>query len=822
MKPYTIIILFFTLFFLFPQQGIAQRGSIKRLAAADQAFTNYQYNNALSRYKKAYSRTRNKVEKDRILFQMATCYRFTNDIRRAEVSYRRLLRTNYERREPLVLLYYGDMLRASQKYNEAEESYLQYIELVPEDPRGETGLQSARLARDWVQNPTKYEINSERKLNTREDDFAPVYADRNFSSLLFTSNRDGVAGKGVDDWTGLNYTDFFYARRDPKGDWSTPVLADSQEQLNTGSHEGVGALTQRFSLLYFTRCYSQRKENEYGQGCQIYTSRRESNSWGEPQKLDLGGDSTNIVGHPTLSSDERTIIFVADFADGHGGKDLYKATRKSTTDNFGRPVNLGPNINTSSDEMFPFLRNDTILYFSSNGHPGMGGLDIFKSSLVDDEWQKPVNMQYPLNSATDDFAIAFHPEDEQGYFSSNRRGGRGGDDIYSFTKPPLVFTLQGTVKDIATLQFIPAVSVRLIGSDGSNVEAKTDPKGFYSFARSQIKPNTTYDLTVNKENYFIGIGRITTVDVFSNRDFVLDVNLEPIPKKPIPLPEIRYELAKWDLLPQYQDSLQGLIRVLDQNETIVIELAAHTDSRNTFEYNDILSQKRAESVVNYLIMRGITPDRLKAKGYGERVPRTLEKDITIDGFTFKAGTALDELFIELLPTVAHREAAHQLNRRTEFSVLSKDYVPKTKSQVTTSPIEIVLNPDENVVSYRSGETGEVYVPCILNGYNLIFTLNTNDKNAVTVSLDQAMKLLLDGAINRNDFEGDAEKVLGAGSIANNAIFSIREIRVGKKTTINLKATVVHKQADPLMLGENILKQFGEYSIDRNKKQIIFK
>ncbi len=822
MKSSLLIIIIFISLSCFVRTGYSQVRSSKRLAAAEQAFTNYQYNNALTRYKKAYSRTRNKVEKDRILFQMAECYRFTNDIRRAEITYRRLLRTNYERREPKVLLYYGDMLRASQKYDEAEEIYLRYIEQVPEDSRGETGLRSTRLAREWIQNPTKYEITNERKLNTREDDFAPAYADRNHSSLIFTSNRDGVAGKGKDDWTGMNYTDLFYARRDPKGDWTTPVRADNQEQLNTGSHEGVGTLTQRFSLLYFTRCYSQRSEKESGQGCQIYTSRRESNSWGEPQKIELGGDSTNVVGHPTLSSDERTIIFAADFKDGYGGKDLYKSTRKSASDNFGSPVNLGPIINTGGDEMYPVLRNDTILYFSSNGHPGMGGLDIFKSSLSDGAWQKPVNMQYPLNSHADDFAITFHPDDEQGYFTSNRKGGRGGDDIYSFVKPPLIFTLQGVVKDLATLQFLPVVSVRLIGSDGSNVEAKTDPKGFYSFARSQIKPNTTYDLTFNKDNYFVGKGRITTVDVFANRDFVLDMNLEPIPQKPIPLPEIRYELAKWDLLPQYQDSLQGLIRVLDQNETIIIELAAHTDARNTNEYNDILSQKRAESVVNYLIQRGIAPDRLIAKGYGERVPRTLEKDITIDGFVFKANTVLTEAFIESLPTVAHREAAHQLNRRTEFSVLSKDYVPKSKSVTPIAPVEIVLNPDENVINYRSNNKNEIFVPCILNGYNLIFTLNVNDLNVATLSLDQAMKLLLDGAINRNDFEGKAEIILGSGTIANNAIVNIREIKVGKKVINNIKMSVLHKQTDPVMLGENMLKQFGDYTFDRSKNQIIFK
>ncbi len=800
----------------------AQERVPKRLALADEAFKSYQYNTALARYKKAYSRARSKINKDRILYQIAECYRLTNDVKRAEITYRRLTRSKFERQEPLLMLHYGDMLRANQKYDEAEAAYLQFQVLSSKDSRVDIGLESVRQARTWMANPTKYEVKNERKLNSREDDYAPAWADKNYTSLFFTSNRDGVVGKGRDDWTNMNYTDFVYARRDPKGDWGTPVLADNQQQLNTGSHEGVGTLQQRFSLLYFTRCYSQRTDQERGHGCQVYTTRREANGWAEPKKLDLGGDTTNVVGHPTLSNDELIIIFSADFEGGYGGKDLYKATRKTSADIFGRPVNLGPAINSSGDEMYPFLRSDTVLYFASNGHAGLGGLDIFKSSMADGKWQKPVNMQYPVNSPSDDFAIIFHPDDEQGYFSSNRKGGRGGDDLWSFVKPPLVFALQGVVKDASNLQFVQAASIRFIGSDGSNVEAKTDPKGFYSFARSQIKPNTTYDLTVNKENYFVAKGRITTVDVFANRDFVLDFDLEPIPQKPIPLPEIRYELAKWDLLPQYQDSLQGLIRVLDQNETLVIELGAHTDSRNTFEYNDILSQKRAESVVNYLIQRGIASDRLVAKGYGERVPRTLEKDIAVDGFLFKEGSLLDDVFINALPTMAQREAAHQLNRRTEFRILSKDYVPKPKPLTAATPIQIVVNPEENIVNYRSGANGEVYVPCILNGYNMILTLSGTDKIQVTVSLDQAMKLLLEGAINRNDFEGNAEQVLRAGSISDGAVFTIKELRIGKNTVKNLKAKVAHLQIDPLVLGEEVLHQFGTYSIDKDKKQISFK
>lgn len=823
MKLHRSLLILLTLFlFVIPETGNAQGRFNRRMAAAEKAFNNYQFNMALSRYKKAYSRTRDREKRDFIIYQMAECYRFMNETKRAEITYRRLLRSQYEKREPLLMLNYGDVLCINEKYDLAEQAYLTFSELAPEDPRGNIRLESVRLAREWLENPTKYEVTNERKVNSREDDFAPQYADRNYNSIIFGSNRDGVTGKGKDDWTNRSYSDLFYARRDPKGDWGTPTLIDKEGIVNTGSHEGVVSFTQRFTNLYFTRCYSQKTEEERGYGCQIYKATREGNSWTDTVKIELGGDSTKVVGHPTLSIDELTIIFSADFEGSIGGKDLWIAKRKSASEEFGLAENLGDLINTLGDEMFPFLRDDSILYFSSNNHPGIGGFDIYKSSLVDGVWQKPVNLQFPVNSPGDDFGITFKPGEEVGFFSSNRRGGRGGDDIYSFIKPPLVFTLQGVVRNEATLQFVPGTMVRMVGTEGSAVEARTDAKGFYNFAPSQIKPNTTYELTVDQHGFFVKTGKITTVDVFANRDFTVDFLLEPIPDKPIPLPEIRYELAKWDLLPQYKDSLQGLIRVLDQNPTLIIELAAHTDSRNTFEFNDILSQRRAESVVNYLIERGIAADRMVARGYGKRVPRTLEKDITVDGFVFKEGTLLDDPYIESLPTVQHKEAAHQLNRRTEFRILSRDYVPKRATRKPGELVRIVVNPDENIVAYRAGDKGEVYVPCILNRYNLIFTLDTRDRNTLNVSLEQALKLLTDGAINRNDFEGDAERILGAGTIVDKAVFNIGELRIGDKIVNNLKATVIHRQTDPLVIGEGVLGQFGEFTINKDQRQIIFK
>jgi len=472
--------------------------------------------------------------------------------------------------------------------------------------------------------------------------------------------------------------------------------------------------------------------------------------------------------------------------------------------------------------MFPFMRNDTMLYFSSNGHPGLGGLDIFRTTFSNGAWTKPTNLMYPMNSSGDDFSIIFNPEGDQGFISSNRKGGKGSDDIYAFINPPLLYTLQGVVKDDRTLQFIPGASVKLVGSDGTAVEAKTDPKGFYSFGKSQIRPNTSYELLVSKQGYFNKKAKETTVGLESSKDFTIDFKLEPIPEKPIVLPDILYDLAKWDLKPQFQDSLQGLIKTLDENETIVVELASHTDTRGTDESNDVLSQKRAESVVNYLIERGIDPDRLVAKGYGERVPRILTKDTKREGFTFKAGTQLTQAFIDSLKTNPEKEAAHALNRRTEFRVLSKDYIPKpTNKKIETQKVSIQVNPEDNVVNLSPGEGKSLTLPCIVNEFNVDITLDEQDRG-LYFSIDQTLELLKNGAISKNDFSGDADKILANGSVQDKAVFVVAEIRLANKSIFDVEATVSQKIKVPVMMGESILKKFGAYTLDREKKQLIFK
>jgi peptidoglycan-associated lipoprotein len=658
-------------FFLFLHSEKAEAQS-RRLERADQAFENRQYNEALELYRKAYRRVQRKDRREgvRILFRQAMCNMYLNEPRRAESLFRRAIRGNYP--DPIAIFYYAETLMQNQKYEDALQQFTLYKEKAPDDWRGQRGIEAVRVAQELLETPGLYEVELPRNFNSRADDFTPAFGDHRSSILIFTSSRDGALGSKKDPWTGKNFTSLFVSFEDRRGEWSSPVLLD-EGPVNTEFNEGAPSVNASGTELYFTRCYSVP---DLDMGCRIFNSTRQGANWGEPREVPLVTDSAISVGHPAISPDEMRLYFVSDMPGGHGGKDIWYAERQSPGGEFKNPVNLGPLINTPGDEMFPYVREDGTLYFSSNGHPGLGGLDIFFSKMGGNSWTNPENMGTPVNSSADDFGIVFKKGTESGYFSSNRseRGARG-DAIFSLYLAPVEFTLSGTVRDDSTKRILPGAQVQLIGSDGSFTQAETDDKGEFLFDKEKVKQNTSYQILVSKEKYFNERGQETTVGIVRSRDFVYDFYLAPIPYTPIELPEILYDFASWELLPQYQDSLNGLIRTLQDNPSITVELASHTDSRGTDAFNDTLSQRRAQSVVNYLIERGIDSRRLVASGYGKRVPRTIEKTIVRDGFTFEAGTVLNESYIRNLPTEMHRDAAHQLNRRTEFRVLSDDFSP---------------------------------------------------------------------------------------------------------------------------------------------------
>lgn len=406
-------LLIFSFVIAIPITVSAQRNPAK---SADEAFSKQQYSLAIDKYKKAYTKVKkNKEEKNRITAQLAECYRLTGNFKRASISYKRLIKNDYDKRNPELLLHYANMLKMTGNYDEAINQYNAYALRVPEDPRGVNGAESTALIEEWIANPSKYEVTNVKKINSREADFAPAYTTDNYNEIVFTSTREGATGKETDKWTAQNFSDLFVAKIDRKDEWSEPVLFDATEKLNTNANEGAAVFNSKFNTIYFTRCPNdQQKES----GCQIYKARRTGRTWSEAEMVEMVGiDTLSTIGQPTISEGELVIYFAANRRNGLGGKDIWVAFRDSKSEPFGRPMNLGETINTPGDEMFPFLRNDTTLFFASDGHGGMGGLDIFVTKIdTSGNWGEPKNLKYPINSISDDFAIVFHPTDEYGFF----------------------------------------------------------------------------------------------------------------------------------------------------------------------------------------------------------------------------------------------------------------------------------------------------------------------------------------------------------------------------------------------------------------------
>ena len=817
MKKYLIILLSLLCLCLDADLYAQRRNPAKN---ADLAFGRKQYIQAADRYKKAYKKSkRDKTERARISYQMGECYRLIGLTKRAEPYYRRVLKTDYPNTHPEVYLNLAETYKMNNKFKEALECYEIYAQRVPDDPRGPLGIETTNQIQDWIDNPSRYEMTELKKINSKNSDFGAIWTSTNYNEIIFTSARKGATGGEKEDITGQDFTDFWSSKQDRKGEWSTPVLADEGENINTDDSDGAGCMNASYAKLYFTRCQAgEHRKN----GCQIMVASKSGGSFSNARPVEIATiDTLDIVGHPAISGDELILYFAAERKGGFGGKDIWVSTRNNTSEPFGRPFNLGENINTAGDEVFPFLRNDTTLYFSSDGHGGMGGLDVFVTTIdTAGNWGKPVNLKYPMNSTGDDFAVCFHPTQEKGFVSSNRGNGRGIDNIYYFEEPQIKFTFSGTVKDENTMQYVSNATVRFVGSDGSVMSTRTNDKGYFNFSESQVNKNTTYDITIDKENYFTLNGTETTVGLEFSKDFVKEYAIKPIPEEPIMLPDILYDLGKWDLKPQFEDSLQGLIETLQLNPTITIELASHTDARDTDEHNDILSQKRAQSVVDYLIIRGIDPLRLTAKGYGERVPRTIQKDMTVKGYNFKAGTRLTEDFINKLPNNDVREAAHQMNRRTEFRILSKDFVPRTEIDENAT-VNIAINPTEtNYVVFATDSRGYFTFDAHVDGYKELFTYNQNAE--FCMSEKTALKLLSEGRINRDSFQGEVDKLLSTGSVANGAVVILKEIRIANKTLTNVPVKVVQKMVESWVIGKNTLKEMGNFEFDTKERKLIFK
>lgn len=637
---------------------------------ADNEFTNEGYYKAIELYKKAFSKEKRNEKKAEILYKIGECYRLTEDNKQAQIWFDKAIKANYP--NPLLYLHFADAIKADGRYDEALVYYNQYKEKAPGDKLGDDGAKSCELAQKWKDSPARFEIQNEVLINSKFYDYSPTFEDKKYENLIFTSMREGSTGTEASLRTGESSADLYITKRDPKGKWSAPALVDG---VNTDQEEGAAALNDKRNTIYFTRCYIGSKPGDKT-NCRIFIAKKSGQRWDGAEDSKVTADSLSI-GHPALNEDESTMIFAAELPGGYGGKDLWMSKHDNKTKSWSLPENLGSGINTSADEMFPYIHDDGSLYFSSSGHIGMGALDLFKAAKTgQDQWGTPENLKHPINSASNDFGIIFEGKKQKGYFSSNRPGGKGGDDIYSFYIPSLIYLLQGTITDVETKQPIEGAVVKLTGSDGSSAEIKTDKTGFYNFDQKPgrkdrfIAENTNYQIFVTKDGYLNSKGEETTVGVERSTTFIHDFAMQNFGAtgdggagaggggKEIHFPEVLYDLAKWDLRPESKDSLNFLYQVLVDNPTIVIELAAHTDSRGSDASNAELSQKRAESCVNYLISKQIPAERMLPKGYGE------------------TRLKVTDAAIATLKTEVEKEAAHQKNRRTVFSVIRTNYVYK--------------------------------------------------------------------------------------------------------------------------------------------------
>ena len=656
----SVIIIAFTV--LAPYSLDAQKRK-DREQKADASFSAGGYYEAIDLYKNAYNKTKDKNKKNEIVYKIAECYRIVGETRQAEIWYRKVI--NKDIQDPVIFLRYGEMLMMRENYSEAAEQFKRYSELVPDDPRGETGLRSSQIAAQWIENPTNYVVEEMQPFNSRQRDFSPAFSEEDYNTILFTSTRDAATGKEIHSATGESFTDIFVARMDRKGKWSVPVPIGGE--LSSESDDGTPNVSHDFTTLYFTRCPKGKNEQL---GCQIFHSKKNGIDWETPEKVLISDDSL-VVAHPAITPDNLTLYFVSDIPGGNGGKDIWKITRENEGADWSVPENLGEDINTPGDEMFPFVHADGTLYFSSNGRIGLGGLDIYKAVMEENQRWTVENLRPPVNSSEDDFGIVFEHGAERGYFSSNRKG-RGNDDIYAFHLPPLKFNISGIVRDEKTNRVLEGSSVKSIGSDGLTVEAVTTPEGAFRF---MLNPNTDYVFVASLEGYLNGRERETTKGLEKSTDFATVIYLTPIDQV-IELPNIFYDFARWDLRPESMVSLDKLIETLNDNPSITIELMSHTDSRGSEQDNIVLSQRRAQSVVDYLIQKGIAVDRLEAKGYGESTPKTVDEKIVGDFDFLKTGQELTDAFINSLPNQEQQEKAHQVNRRTEFRVLRTNYIPK--------------------------------------------------------------------------------------------------------------------------------------------------
>lgn len=633
-----------------------------KLSEADAQFQRGEYYDASVTYKKVYNKLRKKEERPQrgeVAFKMGRCYRLLNMSARASAAFQNALRYEYPDSTTHFML--AQALHADGKYAAALRSYDKYLEFCPDDSLAINCAEGCRTAQEIRARGSRYVVKQAKLFNSRRADFCPMYLGADCDQIYYTSTTEKATGDKKSEITGMKNADVFFSKKNEKGEWERPEPVEGE--LNTEFDEGIVAFSPDAQTMYLTKA---RRELNAPTSVEIYTSTRSDAKWSAPVKFEITADTLSTFGHPAVSPDGEYLYFVSDMPGGYGGKDIWRISLKERQ---GSLVNLGPDINTEGNDDFPYVRSDGSLYFSSDGHPGMGGLDIFRATAVGDpadlRW-KVENMGFPINSAGDDFGITFG-KGEDGFFSSNRGDARGYDHIYSFEYDPVRITIEGLVMDKDEEPVKNAI-IRIVGNDGSNQKEVARDDGSFSFA---LQRGVKYVMLAGAKGYLNQKQEFASDSTMEDANYWVEFILPSI-SKPSVVENIFYDYDKADLRPESKTALNELIAVLHDNPNVTIEMASHTDRWGSDAYNINLSERRAKSVVDHLVENGISRDRLQPHGYGKSRPKTVTKRIARLYPQFKEGDILTEEFIKTL-SEEDQQAADQINRRTEFSVLSLTY-----------------------------------------------------------------------------------------------------------------------------------------------------
>lgn len=639
---------------------LASCGAEKNMKKAEKFMAIGEYYDAASQYKQAYSKTPPK-ERDRrglIAGKMAVCYRKINSTPKAVAAYRNMVRYNKATVDDRLEL--GRQLLKNGDYKQAAEQFRVVLDSMPDNVLARNGLLSAQQAPAWKKQGSRYTVKRMDVFNSRRAEYSPMLSGDQFDQLYFSSTRNDATGDELSGITGTKNGDIFVSQKDDKGKWSKPEVVNGG--LNTEADEGASCLSPDQREMYLTQCVT---DPSYPRYAQIVKSNRSDAAWGKASSVELTKDTLSCFAHPAVSPDGQWLYFVSDMPGGKGGLDIWRV--RITSAGYGGVENLGEPINTPGNEMFPTFRPNGDLYFSSDGHPGMGGLDIFIAHPGKTGRYVLEHPGYPLNSQGDDFGMTFEGVKNRGFFSSNRNDGRGWDHIYSFVNPEIVQSVKGWVYEQEGYE-LPAAQVYMVGSDGTNLKLGVKSDGSFE---KELTPGVEYMFLATCKGFLNHKEELKVVPMNDSHEYVLQFPLASI-TAPVLIDNIFYDFNKATLRPESQTALDELVKLLNENPNVTIELSSHCDYKGSSAYNKLLAQRRAESVVNYLVDKGIARDRLSPVGYGKEKPKTIRKKLTEKLTWLKEGDVLTEEFIKKLDP-EKQEICNQLNRRTEFIVLRTTY-----------------------------------------------------------------------------------------------------------------------------------------------------